>query len=72
MATSLEDPGIYVLAGDALSRLHESLKEIFSLRELRETILGKSDLLDRLYGDMIQSDWLEQLSRKPGFPSSIE
>jgi hypothetical protein len=72
MVTSLEDPGIYVLAGDALSRLHANLQEIFSLRELRETILGKIDLLDRLYGDMIQSDWMEQLSRRPQLPPSIK
>jgi len=57
LATSLEDPGIYVIAGDALSKLHGELQEVFRIQELREMILGKVELVDRLFTDLSQWDW---------------
>jgi len=72
LATSLEDPGIYILAGDALSKLHEKLQMIFRLSELRESIIGKINLLDRLYADVLQSGWMDQLSASLQYPKTVE
>ena len=58
LATGLEDPTVYIIAGDALSKLYLKLREIFRLDELKSTLIEKMDLMDRVYRDALQLSWL--------------
>ncbi len=58
LSTSYEDPGLYMIAGDAMSKLYDYMKEAFRLEELRENLQGKMNLVDRLSQDIEEFDWL--------------
>ena len=53
LATGLEDPATYVIAGDALTKLHRSMIDSTGLQGLQNMLLGKMDLLDRVYRDVL-------------------
>lgn len=59
LATCLEDPGIYSVAGDALSQINQDLRKTFRIEELQHMLLGKIDLMDRMYRDIVQLRWLK-------------
>lgn len=59
LLTCLEDPGIYVIAGDALSNLSEELSKTFRINELCELVLKKFDLYDRFYRNIQEWEWLD-------------
>lgn len=59
LATCLEDPGIYSVAGDALSQIYQDQRKTFRLDELQQMLLGKIDLMDRMYRDLVQLRWLK-------------
>jgi len=58
LATCLEDPSMYIVAGDALSKIQSDLSQVFRTDSLREGLLQKMKLLDQLYEDSIQLEWL--------------
>lgn len=64
LATSLEDPAIYVVAGDALSKIYRELAETFRIDELQTMLLGKINLLDGLYRDMLALRWMEETGER--------
>jgi hypothetical protein len=57
LANSLEDPMMYVVAGDAISRIVDELGKIFRIEELRFALLRKMELIDKLYSDARQLAW---------------
>lgn len=59
LSTSSEDPGIYVVAGDALSRLNDHLVDTFRIEELRGLVMNKLDLMERIYHDLQEWQWLK-------------
>lgn len=59
LSTSLEDPGIYVVAGEFLSNLSNKLEKTFRIDELRQLVLGKLKLLEALYRDINEIKMLE-------------
>lgn len=59
LAMNLEDPGIYIVAGDALSQIYDDQRKTFRLDELRTMLLGKMDLLDRMYRDAMELSWAQ-------------
>lgn len=59
LSTSSEDPGIYVVAGDALSRLNDHLVDTFRIEELRGLVMNKLDLMERIYNDLQEWRWLK-------------
>ncbi len=59
ISLSLEDPGIYVIAGEFLSNLYDHLQSTFRIIELRNPILQKLDLLDKIFRDYQEMDWLD-------------
>jgi hypothetical protein len=59
LAMNLEDPGIYIVAGDALSQIYDDQRKTFRLDELRTMLLGKMDLLDRMYRDVMELSWAQ-------------
>jgi hypothetical protein len=58
LATSLEEPAIYVIAGDALSKIYEDLRVTFRIADLREMAAGKIEALDKMYQDYLQREWV--------------
>jgi hypothetical protein len=60
LANSLEDPTMYIVAGDALSKIMDDLTRIFRLEELRTALLRKMDLIDNIYSDARDLFWLER------------
>jgi hypothetical protein len=61
IARSLDDPGIYIVAGEALSRIYEQLQQTFRLADLRKYLFDKVDLLERVHRDRVELDWFETL-----------
>jgi hypothetical protein len=60
LATCLEDPTLYIVAGDALSKLYSDLRDIFRLEDLKSTLLAKMDLADKVLSDAQELDWMEK------------
>jgi hypothetical protein len=60
-ARSLDDPGIYIVAGEALSRIYEQLQQTFRVAELRTYLFDKVNLLERMHRDRLQLDWFRAL-----------
>jgi hypothetical protein len=60
LATCLEDPTLYIVAGDALSKLYSDLKDIFRLEDLKSTLLTKMDLADKVLSDTQELEWMEK------------
>ena len=58
LATMLQAPGTYVFAGDALGQIYAQLKGTFSVDFLGDLVMRKIQLLDRLYEDILQLEWL--------------
>lgn len=59
LSTSLEDPGIYVVAGEFLSNLSGHLEKTFRIDKLRKLVLGKFKLLEKLYRDVTEIQLLD-------------
>ena len=59
LAACLEDPTLYIVAGDALSKLHADLRDMFRLDELRNTLLLKVDLADKVFSDLQELEWMK-------------
>ncbi len=59
LATVLEDPGIYTVSGDALIKIYRELTKSFHIDELREMVLGKLNLLDNVYRNRQEFEYLE-------------
>lgn len=75
--TSYEDPGMYLIAGDAMSKLYEHMQKSFRINELRENVQGKLTLLDRLWNDFEEYEWLRsspnrRYGRRPTTDSGTE
>jgi hypothetical protein len=64
LATGLEDPTVYIIAGDALSKLYLNLRDVFRLDELKNTLIEKMDLMDRVYRDVLELSWLSGQGRE--------
>jgi hypothetical protein len=62
LVSTLEDPTIYIVAGDALSKLYSRLAEIFRLVELKRALIEKMDLVDRIYRDARELDWARSMA----------
>jgi len=62
LVSTLEDPTIYIVAGDALSKLYSRLAEIFRLVELKRALIEKMDLVDRIYRDARELDWARTMA----------
>jgi hypothetical protein len=61
IARVLDDPGIYMIAGDALAALYARGKEIFALDELMTLLVRKADLIDRLHANEQQLSWMRRI-----------
>lgn len=59
-ARVLDDPGVYIMAGDALAGLYARGKEVFRLDELKTLLLQKADIVDRLHADEQQLTWIDR------------
>jgi|GEM_PF-2714105 len=57
LANSLEDPTMYIIAGDALSQIYTYLSAIFRLEDLRSALLAKMDLIDKIHRDARELNW---------------
>ena len=53
LATSLEDPSVYRVAGDAQFEIHRMLAGNSRLDQLQQMLLGKLELLERIYQDIV-------------------
>ena len=60
LASYLEDPNLYVAAGDTLHKIQNHLAEVFRIEELKGTLTQKMELLDQIYGDLLELSWLEK------------
>ena len=58
LATCLEDPSMYIVAGDALSKIQSDLSQVFRTDSLKEGLLQKMKILDQLYEDSLELEWL--------------
>jgi hypothetical protein len=63
VAKSLDDPGVYIVAGDALAGIYERLQGTFRIADLRSLLFRKVDLLERMYKDRFELEFLEARSR---------
>ncbi len=63
LTTSYEDPGMYLIAGDATSKLYDHMQQAFRINELRENVQGKLSLVDRLWKDVEEYAWLSSRER---------
>ncbi|MCD4742939.1 MAG: hypothetical protein K8R67_10740 [Desulfobacteraceae bacterium] len=59
LTTSSDDPGIYVVAGDALSRLNSDLVNTFRIEELRNLVMNKLSLMERIFRNYQEWRWLQ-------------
>lgn len=59
LASALQNPGIYYIAGDALSKIYNELEETFRLSQFMNMVLQKSELINKIYDDILQLDWQE-------------
>ena len=60
LATCLIDPTLYIVAGDALSKIYSDLRAIFRLEDLKGTLLSKMDIADRVHRDVQELEWMKQ------------
>lgn len=60
LSNALEDPGIYTVSGDALIKIYRDMEKGFRIGELREMVLGKLNLLDRVFEDREEYEYLEK------------
>ena len=60
LATCLIDPTLYIVAGDALSKIYSDLRAIFRLEDLKGTLLSKMDIADRVHSDVQELEWMKQ------------
>jgi hypothetical protein len=58
LAHALEDPTMYIVAGDALSRFHTALEEVLSVDKLSAALFKKLDLATRIYTDARELAWI--------------
>jgi hypothetical protein len=63
LSTALEDPGIYVIAGEFLSDLYQELEETFRIVELRKLVLDKLQLLEKIFRDTQEYRYLTRKIR---------
>lgn len=59
LARILEDPGAYMVSGDALTRIYNESQESLRMAELRERLLAKIQLLERMFDDVRTLDFLD-------------
>jgi hypothetical protein len=62
LVNALEDPTMYIVAGDALSKIMQDLITMFRLEDLRTALIRKMDLLEKIYLDARQLKWLTDAS----------
>lgn len=60
LTTSLEDPGVYVISGDALAKIYEFLGNTFRINELRDLVTGKLGLFSSISRDVQEHRWLTE------------
>ena len=60
LAACLEDPGAYVVSGDALRKIHEGLKDIYRLDDLVMIVLKKLDTCEKLYRHTLELAWSQK------------
>jgi hypothetical protein len=49
---------MYIVAGDALSKIQSDLSQVFRTDSLKEGLLQKMKILDQLYEDSLELEWL--------------
>lgn len=64
LARILEDPGAYMVSGDALTRIYNESQKSLRMAELRERLMDKIELLERMFRDLVDLDWMKIIPKR--------
>jgi len=63
LALGLQDPGMYIVAGDALSKIYDNIIDTLRIDQLTEMMLQKATQLEKLHSEVMDYRWMETTPR---------